>query len=128
MSLAEGVSAQISYKAYSSGAITANALANTGTDPGASGAQILRRVSSTLTLEKNTYQSAEIRSDRQIVDFRHGTQRAAGKVSGEFSGGTYLDFIEAVCRGTRVAGLSLSQTDLTSIAMSTAGSITFGAS
>jgi len=124
MSLAEGVSARVAYKALSSGNITANALANPSTAPGASGGQILRRVSSTLTLEKNTYQSAEIRSDRQIVDFRHGTQRASGKVAGEFSGATYFDFFEAVNRDTRAAGPALDQTDLGTIACSSAGTVT----
>lgn len=125
MSLAEGVSATIAYKVYSSGVITSNTLADTATDPGASSAQFLRRVSSTLALEKNTYQSAEIRSDRQIVDFRHGTQRVAGRVAGEYSSATYFDFFEAICRGTRATVVSIDQSTLTSIASSSAGTITF---
>lgn len=127
MSLAEGVSATIAYKAYSSGAITANTEADTATDPGASGAQTLRRVSSTLSLAKNTYQSAEIRSDRQIVDFRHGTKRAEGNIAGELSPASYFDLFEAISRGTRSAIVSLSQVGLTSIAMDNGDStITFG--
>lgn len=62
--------------------------------------QSLRRVSSTLSLNKDTYQSAETRKDRQISDFRHGTRRVQGDVSGELSPGTYEAFIEAWCRGT----------------------------
>lgn len=126
MSLAEGVSAIVSYKAYATGVITANALAVPTSDPGATGAQQLRRVSSTLSLEKNTYQAQEIRSDRQIVDFRHGTQRASGRIAGELSGSTYFDFFEAVCRGTRATVAAITQATLTSIASSNSGTITFG--
>lgn len=126
MPLAEGVSARIAYKFYSSGVITPNQLADSATDPGATGAQILRRVSSTLALQKNTYQSAEIRSDRQIADFRHGTQSVQGNIAGEFSPETYFDLIEAVHRDTRAAGVSLSQVELTSIAASaSSGTFTF---
>jgi hypothetical protein len=116
MSLAEGVSRSIRYKAYSSGAITANALATSSSDlDGSSGGQILRRVASTLNLTKDTYQSNEIRTDRQIQDFRHGVKRVTGNVSGELSPGTWFDFIEAACRGTKSSAVSLSNTDLTSV-------------
>lgn len=37
-------------------------------------AQYLRRVTSSLDLTKETYQSNEMRADRQIGDFRHGVQ------------------------------------------------------
>lgn len=119
MSLAEGVQGVIYYKAYSSGAITANTEDNA---PGTSGAQTLRRVSSTLNLKKNTYTSQEIRSDRQIFDFRHGTRHVDGDIAGEFSPATYFDFFEAVHRDTRAAGVSASQSDFTSLAASHSGS------
>jgi len=116
MPLAEGVSARISYKKYASGVIAANTEPDAATDPGASGGQILRRVSSTLKLAKDTYQSNEIRSDRQIADFRHGTRRVTGSVTGELSPLTYADLFEAACRGTWEAAVSLSETELTSVA------------
>lgn len=116
MSLAEGVSARIAYKPYATGAITSNVEPTSASDPGASGGQILRRVGSTLKLGKDTYQSAEIRADRQIGDMRHGTRRVTGGVSGELSCNTYSDLFEALFRGTWAAGVSLDPSDLTSIA------------
>lgn len=127
MSLAEGVSARVAYKFYASGVITENALDIPATAPGSSGGQILRRVSLTPALKKNTYQSTEIRSDRQIADFRHGTQHVDGNIQGELSPATYFDFIEAVNRDTRAAGVTLSHTQLTSAAASnSASTFTFG--
>lgn len=117
MPLAEGVSARVSYKAYSTGVIQSNTQPVSTVDPGQSGGQILRRVSSTIKLGKDTYQSNEIRGDRQIADFRHGVKRVSGGiVSGEFSPGTYWDFFEAVLRSSDAAAVSLSQADLTSVA------------
>lgn len=116
MSIAEGVQAQVTYKAYASGAITAGTLATSSSDLGATTAQVLRRVSSSLKLAKDTYQSSEIRADRQIADFRHGKKSVTGSISGEFSPATYFDFIEAALRGTKAAAISSSQSDFTSVA------------
>lgn len=115
MALAEGVARSIIYKAYSTGAITANSQPTSSSDPGTGSAKIIRRVASTLNLTKDTYQSNEIRSDRQIQDYRHGVKRVTGNISGELSPGTYFDFIEAACRGTKSSAVSLSQTDFTDI-------------
>ena len=122
MSLAEGVSARIAYKFYSSAAITPGVEPAPGTDPGASGAQILRRVSSSLSLSKDTYQSNEIRSDRQIADFRHGTKRVQGNVAGELSPLTYADFFEAALRGTWAAAVTKDEAIFTSAAADNATS------
>ena len=67
MSLAEGVQGRITYKAYASGAMASNAQAVSSSDLGVSGGQVLRRVSSSLKLGKDTYQANEIRSDRQVT-------------------------------------------------------------
>jgi Phage tail tube protein len=116
MPLAEGVSRSIRYKAYASATITANALAVSSSDLATTGGQILRRVSSSLKLAKDTYQSAEIRTDRQIADFRHGVKRATGSVTGELSPATWFDFFEAACRGTKSAAtITASEADFTSI-------------
>lgn len=127
MSLAEGVSARVSYKKYASGVIAANTEPDTSTDPGASGGQILRRVSSTLKLAKDSYQSGELRNDRQIADFRHGTRRVTGSVSGELSPLTYADLFEGAFRGTWEASVLLDEGDLTSVAADEDDStLTFG--
>ena len=115
MPLAEGVSARIVYKPHSTGVITPSSEPVLSSDPGASGGQILRRVSSTLSLGKDTYQSAEIRGDRQIADFRHGVRRVQGNISGELSPLTYGDFFEAACRGTWAAAVTANQTDFMSV-------------
>lgn len=128
MALAEGVSGRIAYKVHSSGIITPGVEPVFASDPGASGGQILRRVSSTLALSKDTYQSNEIRGDRQIVDFRHGVKRVQGNISGELSPLTYADFFEAAFRGTWAAAVTASQSDFTSVSADNATSkFTFSA-
>jgi len=69
-----------------------------GTAPAASGAQVMRRVESNLDLQKETYQSNEIRADGQTADFRHGVQSVAGNIKGELSVGTYNDLFAAALR------------------------------
>lgn len=115
MSLAENVSARVAYKFYADGVITSNTQETSSVDPGASGAQILRRTTCTLNLKKDTYEAAEIQSHRQVSDFRHGVKRVDGSVNGELSPGTYWEFIEAACRGTEAAAVTASQSDFTSV-------------
>jgi hypothetical protein len=90
---ATGVAKQLRYKAESTW----------GTAPGASGAQLLRRVTSTLDLKKQTYRSNEIRSDYQVNDMRHGVRSVEGTINGELSPGTYKDFLAAAVRKAFVA-------------------------
>jgi hypothetical protein len=126
MPIAEGVATRVAYKFYSSGDIASTTEPNTATDPGASSAVVMRRVGSTLDLTKQTYESAEIRVDRQVQDFRHGMRSVGGALSGEISPGTWFPFIEAACRGSGVAPLALSNTELTSAAADNAlSTITF---
>lgn len=115
MSLAEGVQARIARKFYASGVITPGSEPTPSSSPGASGAQVLRRVGSTLSLAKDTYQSSEVRTDRQITDFRHGTRRVTGNITGELSPLTYADEFEALFRGTWGSGVTLGPSDVTSI-------------
>lgn len=116
MSLAEGVQARIAYKKYSTGVMQSNSQPVSSVDPTASAGQVLRRVGSSLKLAIDSYQSAEIRTDRQIADFRHGTKRVTGSITGEISPGTYWDFIEASMRGTEEAAITAGPTDFTSVA------------
>lgn len=115
MTIAEGVQTRLSYKAYATGVITAGTKPTSSSDPGAASAQQLRRTETSLTFGKDTYSSAEVRTDRQIVDFRHGTERVSGSISGELSPGTYWDLFEAALRGTETAALSDSNTEFTSV-------------
>lgn len=69
-----------------------------GVAPGAASAQYLRRVSSNLDLKKETYKSAEIRTDYQVSDMRHGVRSVEGSINGELSVGTYADFMAAATR------------------------------
>lgn len=82
MPTAAGLFKQLAYKVE----------ATYGTVPAAAAAQSLRRVQSTVDLNKDTYESNEIRTDFQVADFRHGVRRVAGKIGGELSAGTYEDF------------------------------------
>lgn len=98
MTVAVGVAKKVAYKAESSW----------GVAPGTSGAQLLRRVSSTLNLKKQGYESNEIASHLQRLDFRHGMKSAEGQVSGEISPGTYKDFFAAICRKVMAATAAMS--------------------
>ena len=84
MATASGINKVVSYKKETA----------FGTLPSpTTGGQTLRRVSSTFNLTKETYQSEEIRTDYQLVDFRHGVRSVEGNISGELSAGTYADFL-----------------------------------
>jgi hypothetical protein len=123
MPLAEGVSARITIKPYATGAITPGVGPDPTVDPGATGGQILRRVSSSLTVEKDTYQSEEINSHRQLADFRHGVRRVTGGITGELSPLTYAMLFEACLRGTwDTTAVSKTATEFTSIAASASAS------
>lgn len=102
MTIATGVAKSVAYKAESTW----------GTAAGSSGAQYLRRITSNLSLKKDTYQSAEIRTDYQVADFRHGVRRVEGSMAGELSPGTWKDFMSAAVRKawasvTALTGLSI---------------------
>lgn len=87
MTIATGVAKVVAYKKQTTFGVIA---------PSGSGAQVLRRVSSTLSLAKQTYESGEIRTDYQRADFRHGVRSIAGGVDGELSPGTYAPFMAAL--------------------------------
>ena len=102
MSIAQGISKVLAYKKQT----------GLGSPASGSGGQELRRVTSTVNLTKETYQSAEIRSDQQVADFRHGSRQVSGSIQGELSAGTYADFMASVVRRdftavTAITGLSV---------------------
>lgn len=106
MPIATGVAKQLRYKKES----TWGALA------GASGAQLLRRVTSDISLAKETYESQEIRSDYQVTDSRHGVRRVEGTINGEISPLTYVDFWAAALRAAFSAGGTTTSTGITASA------------
>jgi hypothetical protein len=87
-----------------------------GTIPTATGAQLLRRIASTLDLAKETYASNELRVDFQIADFRHGVRSVQGSLNGELSPGTYKDFFSYALKRDFAA-----QTPTTAVNLTIAG-------
>lgn len=59
----------------------------------------LRHTSCAIALSKDGFQSQELRSDRQISDFRHGVKRVQGDIGFELSYGEYDAFLEAALFG-----------------------------
>ncbi len=111
MPIAKGVSKKVAYKKESAW----------GTLPGATGAKYIRRVTSAFNLAKDTYESNEIRTDYQVADMRHGVRSADGSINGEFSPGSYTDFIQSVVAKDFVAGISVASLSITIAAGSGTG-------
>jgi hypothetical protein len=103
MGTGSGVYKQVTYKVETT----------YGVMPSAASAQSLRRVTSSLDLTKDTYQSNEIRPDFQVSDFRHGLRKVGGSISGELSAKTYGDFIAAAVKKDWVAGVSVTGASIT---------------
>lgn len=101
--IAEGIRKQIAYKKETT----------FGTLAGASGAKLLRRVTGTFNLSKETYQSEEIRTDYQISDFRHGVRSVEGTLNGELSPGSYSDFIASALAKVFVNGVTATGASIT---------------
>lgn len=55
----------------------------------------LRHTSCSLVLTKDSFQSEELRSDRQIVDLRHGAKQTSGEIGIEFSFEEFEAFLSA---------------------------------
>lgn len=103
MGVASGVYKQVAYKMESTYGVAGSA----------AGAQSMRRVTSALSLTKDTYQSGEIRPDFQVADFRHGLRKVGGSISGELSAKTYSDFIAAALKKDFVAGATVTGVSIT---------------
>lgn len=70
-----------------------------------------RHTGTTLGLSKDTLQSEELRSDRQIACFRHGNKQVGGDVSSELSFTDFDDLLQAVLCGTWQTGTPVAGTD-----------------
>lgn len=74
-----------------------------GTTPSTPVFKAIRHTGTTIGLSKDSIQSEEIRSDRQISDLRHGNKSSSGDVNTELSYGSFDDFLEAGFGGTWTA-------------------------
>lgn len=84
-----------------------------GTAAGTSGGQLLRRVTSDIDLSKETYESNELTSTYQLIDYRHGMRKVGGTLKGELSPGSYSAFVGSALRrdfSTVTASTSLTLT------------------
>lgn len=103
MPIANAVRKSVSYKRESTW----------GTLAGATGAKDIRRVNASFNLEKDIYESNEIRTDYQTAVSRHGARSAKGSLNGELSPGSYSDFISAIVAKDFVSGVSAASLTLT---------------
>ena len=101
--LAKGVDKKIAYRKETTWGVVAPD----------SGAKQLRRVTSQFNQTAETLQSAEIRQDYQIADYRLGSLSTEGSLNGELSPGTYSDFFAAALAKNFAAGGSTTGASLT---------------
>jgi len=85
---AHGSAKQVRYKKEATWAVP----------PGASGAQLLRRVTHVPNLKKSNAESDEIASHRQRTNSRHGVRTVEVAYAGKLSAGTFKEFIAAAVR------------------------------
>jgi hypothetical protein len=86
MPISKGTAKQVAYKKETT----------FGTLAGNTSGKLLRRVTANFNLVKEAYESAEIRVDRQVADFRHGVRSAEGTLNGELSAASYADFMGSI--------------------------------
>lgn len=89
------------------------------------GGTYLRRVSSDLTLNKDTYESQEILVSQQIEDARHGVRRPQGTFAGQISPGSFTDFWQGLMRQNFATIATMTPVTLTLAA--SAGTLTLSA-
>ena len=70
-----------------------------GTTPATPVFSHFRHNTNSLNLTKDSFQSEELRSDRQIADFRHGARQVGGDVVSELSEGSFDDMLAAALCG-----------------------------
>lgn len=84
-----------------------------GTLAGATLGKQLRRVTADFNLTKEAYESNELRTDRQVADFRHGVRMAEGSLNGELSPKTYSDFMQSLVARDFTAGVTATGASIT---------------
>lgn len=98
-----------------------------GTLAGPTSGRLLRRVTSDFNLVKDVYSSAELRTDYQQADVRHGVRSVEGSLNGEFSPGSYSDLFAAALAKSFVAGVSITGAGITVAAAGSQYALTRGA-
>lgn len=96
MAIATGINKRVVYKKEDQWGIA----------PTSTGGKVLRRVTASFDLNKESFESAEIRTDQQVSDFRHSIRSVSGTLSGELSPGSYADFFAAAVARDFTAGVS----------------------
>jgi hypothetical protein len=88
-------------------------------------AYVLRRVTCDVSPNIATFKSAEIRPDRQLVTFRHGTQQVRGTLRGELSPSSYKDIFASLLAGAWTDGAvsTLSSDTVTYVAANFTGPV-----
>lgn len=119
MTIAQGIAKRLAYKVEDTWGVV--------TTP-TTGGQYLRRVTSDINLTKDAYQSNELRTDYQVADYRHGVRRVGGNINGEFSLGTYKDFLAAAFRKAWVTGSTFTSGTGTEITTTTTTIVRAGGS
>ena len=76
-----------------------------GVKPAANTAAYMRRVSCTLNLSRDQFQSAEITTTAQTASVRSGTDNVEGKLTGELAAGSYDNIFAQMLRGPWAAGV-----------------------
>lgn len=71
-----------------------------GVTPATPAFNAIRHTGTSLGTTKSTHISEELRADRQISDFRHGTKQVGGDIKFELSYGSFDAYLEAVLCGS----------------------------
>lgn len=87
-----------------------------GTTPATPNFKTLRHTGTSLGLSKGTMMSEELRSDRQIQDYRHGILAVGGDINTEVSFATLDDLFQAVLCGTWGNGATITAVTLSAAA------------
>ena len=95
-----------------------------GTAANVANGVVARRVSSNFNLQKETYQSDEIRVDYQMADYRHSTRTVDGSLSSELFAGAWEDFFAAALSRDFTAGATTGAASATFAVDAGAGTIT----
>jgi hypothetical protein len=81
--------------------------------PGSAGSSLVRRLTATFNLERDTYASNEIASHQQSTGATAGIGKTSGKLNCEISAGTYANFWAALLRKDMAATTPMSAVGIT---------------